>query len=274
MTAARLTALPWIGGKSDGPGNQQRTGAWIASLLPPAEPYQTYIEPFAGMLGVLLQRAPAAREIVNDLDGRVINWWRAVRDEPDELARLIALTPNSRAEYEAARARLADGGEGVRAALDFTIAVRQGMATTIAPTGWKARYKAGSHPSWRGGVDSRLALLADRMRDVVLESRDACDLLDRTARVDQAVIYADPPYPTAARNLYSEDVDFSRLAAALHAQQGRVAVSGYGAEWDHLGWLRHERAVHCVGLNTHKAEPRTEVLWTNYSPPPRPTLPA
>ena len=46
----------------------------------------TYIEPFAGSLAVLLQKDPMPREIVNDLDGFVVNFWRAVKFDPEQTA--------------------------------------------------------------------------------------------------------------------------------------------------------------------------------------------
>ena len=264
-----LSAMPWVGGKSDGLGNQQRTGAWIASLLPP-ETAVTYCEPFAGMLGVMLQRAKSAKEIVNDLDGRVVNWWRAVRDYPDEMSRLIALTPHSRDEYMRARQSVASGeAQGVQAALDFTICILQGIASTPAYSGWKHQYKPRGGLAWRGGLDERIGMLAERMRDVSIEHRDACELLERTASYDETVIYVDPPY-SAVDNLYSERPDHKQLTEALLAQRGRVAVSGYGQEWDHLGWERHEWSTLRVAIGSDHKAGRTEVLWTKlYFPPAR-----
>lgn len=47
----------------------------------------TYIEPFAGSLAVLLGRPQiGAREIVNDLDCYIANFWRAVKYAPNEVA--------------------------------------------------------------------------------------------------------------------------------------------------------------------------------------------
>ena len=83
----RLRALGWVGGKS--PFGAHKTGQWIASLLPPVGTTYTYIEPFAGMLGVMLQRPKHRREIANDLDGDLVNWWRAVRDYPEATRRPV-----------------------------------------------------------------------------------------------------------------------------------------------------------------------------------------
>lgn len=48
----------------------------------------SYVEPFAGSLAVLLARPGGAGRIetVNDLSGHVANFWRAVRECPEELA--------------------------------------------------------------------------------------------------------------------------------------------------------------------------------------------
>lgn len=51
-----------------------------------------YVEPFAGSLAVLLDRPKNHRwwertETVNDLDGMIANFWRAVQTAPDEVAR-------------------------------------------------------------------------------------------------------------------------------------------------------------------------------------------
>ena len=47
--------------------------AWIAGLLP-HEQKTTYIEPCGGMGRVLLHRAPVNNEMLNDKNGRLINW--------------------------------------------------------------------------------------------------------------------------------------------------------------------------------------------------------
>lgn len=64
-------------------------------------PHTHYCEPFAGGLSVLLAKPPSLIETVNDLDKRIITFWRVLRDNPKELERLCALTPHSRTEYTA-----------------------------------------------------------------------------------------------------------------------------------------------------------------------------
>lgn len=58
------------------------------------------------------------------------------------------------------------------------------------------------------------------------------------------------------------------LPAVLRECVGRVAISGYGEEWDGLGWHRQEkRTMRGIYRGTEIGStysPRTEVLWTNY----------
>src|SRR4051794_6683840 len=71
----------------------------IASLLPA---HTHYVEPFAGSLAVLLAKSRSKMETVNDLDQDLMTFWRVLRDQPDELARRMTLTPHARAEQSAA----------------------------------------------------------------------------------------------------------------------------------------------------------------------------
>jgi DNA adenine methylase len=68
--------FPWFGGKS-------RAADVVAVAFGTVD---TYCEPFAGSLGVLLQRDPVGHEVVNDNDGWLVNFWRAVRAAPEDVA--------------------------------------------------------------------------------------------------------------------------------------------------------------------------------------------
>ena len=77
-------------------GGKTRQAERIASLLPP---HEHYVEPFAGSLAVLLAKPRSRMETVNDLDQDLMTFWRVLRDDPDGLAAVMALTPHSRAEH-------------------------------------------------------------------------------------------------------------------------------------------------------------------------------
>lgn len=77
MSASLRAPFPYPGGKS-----RAAAAVWSA-LGDPA----VYVEPFAGSLAALLHRPDAPRvEVVNDLDGFVANFWRAVTADPAGVA--------------------------------------------------------------------------------------------------------------------------------------------------------------------------------------------
>ena len=78
MSAAVLRApFPYFGGK-------RRAAALVWEALGNVD---HYVEPFCGSAAVLLARPHVGRcETVNDLDGMVSNFWRAVKAAPDAVA--------------------------------------------------------------------------------------------------------------------------------------------------------------------------------------------
>lgn len=73
--------FPYFGGKS-----RAASAVWAA-----LGDVEHYVEPFAGSLAVLLRRPhlanrPYYSETVNDLDGLLVNFWRAVQAEPEAVA--------------------------------------------------------------------------------------------------------------------------------------------------------------------------------------------
>ena len=258
----KVQPLKWYGGKA-GKGK----ALWIASLLPWRK-NSTYVETHGGMAGVMCRRAPVHCEIFNDLDGRIVNWWEVLRTQSEEFGWQVQCTPNSRQMYVWAQANMDNESlSDMDRALAFHIAASQSIAQNINSSGWQRTTdeRHGSLGRWRS---ERVAALAERFWNVQLECRSAERILADMAAIPHAVIYCDPPYLTADTSAYNVvSVDIDVLEELLLAQTGEVAISGYGQEWDNLGWQRHERKTIYTYMGEHKhrgSELRTEVLWTNY----------
>ena len=77
---------------------------------------QSYIEPFAGGLAVLLARplpiAANVHETVNDIDGTIVNIWRSIRQDPETLAVWLDRPP-AEADLVAAHNYLAQNKERI-----------------------------------------------------------------------------------------------------------------------------------------------------------------
>lgn len=69
------------------PGSKWRLADWIVSLMPP---HKSYLEPFFGSGAVFFKKSPSRIETINDLDGEIINLFRCIREQPEELMRAVA----------------------------------------------------------------------------------------------------------------------------------------------------------------------------------------
>lgn len=64
-------------------GAKARLARWPAGC----DAHRVYVEPFADSAALLLAKPPAVVEVLNDLDGEVVNVFAVLRDGPGELAR-------------------------------------------------------------------------------------------------------------------------------------------------------------------------------------------
>lgn len=260
-------AFGWYGGKYS-------HLSWLLPLLPEAG---HYCEPFGGSAAVLINRQPAPVETYNDLDGDVVNFFRVLRDERQELINAIALTPFSREEFVRAIEEPNGNISDIERARRFYIRARQtrtGLAQTATPGRW-ATCRNTSRRGMGGAVSRwlsspyELAEIAARLIRVQIDNRHAIDVI-RAYDSDETLFYCDPPYPHESRgdaNAYGfemSDKEHRELASVIHNVKGKVAVSGYSCplmEELYGTWTRHDAPVRvCHSVKTA----RQEALWTNY----------
>lgn len=245
------------------PGAKWSMADWIVGHLPA---HNHYAEPFLGSGAVFFNKPKAPHEVINDLDGRVVQLCRVVRDRGDELARAIEMTPYARAEYYESYTATGDDLEDARRFL-----VRCWMAHGFKPfcrTGWRHNGSKSLQPItnlWND-LPARIRATVARLKDAEIESVPALAIIERYSTSD-TLIYADPPYVLSTRShkkLYKHemtDADHLTLLDALDAHPGAVVLSGY-----HSG-LYDERLSHWHAVETtvqaEKGQSRTEVLWLN-----------
>lgn len=240
----------------------------IAQLLPS---HKHYVEPFAGSLAVLLAKPPSVMETVNDLDGALMTFWRVLRDRPNDLERVCALTPHARAEHADAYTPADDDLEQARR---VWVLLTQGRSGTLRRTGWRHYANpAGSTtsmPDYLNGYRARLGPVAERLMAVSLECRPALDIITAYGAHPEVLLYVDPPYLGSTRTStnYRHDMpaehDHRQLANALHNTRATVVLSGYNSPLYqdlYAGWHRHDIPTFTGQGNTRSE--RTETLWSN-----------
>jgi DNA adenine methylase len=255
----------------------------IASLLPA---HQHYVEPFCGGLSVLLAKAPSVMETANDLDGRLMTFWRVLRDRPADLERVCSLTPHSRGEYQRCLVVDADPlDDELEVARRVWVRLTQGRGGTQRRTGWrnyvKPRGSSIGMPGYLEAYVDRMATVAERLARVSLECRPALELVEQYGGVEDGVLlYVDPPYLGSTRSgrnylveMSSED-EHIELLQALRRCRATVVLSGYDSELyaaELTGWHKRTFRTTTNGDATGARAERIEVLWSN-RPMGEPTL--
>lgn len=241
-------------------GGKFRLARWIISHFPK---HESYVEPFGGGGSVLFQKKPSPLETYNDLDGDVCNFFRVLRDRPDELVRVIRLTPWSRDEFGICL--VPEGNEIERARrLFFRLKMSMHGGTRAIASNFR-RHKSRTSPVT--GIKPQVIYdAAKRLAAVQIENREACRLIGDMDS-ESTLFYVDPPYVTSTRtdkNRYTHELDdegHSRIAEVLARVKGFVVLSGYACDlyrilFEDRGWQRVDtEAVANGGVK------RKESLW-------------
>lgn len=264
----KLIAFGWYGGKFSHLD-------WLLPLLPDC---LHYCEPFAGSGAVLMNREPSPVETYNDIDGEVVNFFRVLRENKDELIEQIALTPFSREEFSLA-CQLDPDLANVERARRFYVRARQvrtGLAQTASIGRWancKNTSRSGMSgvvSRWLGGV-GQLDFIAERFLRVQIENRPAIEVI-QLYDSKETLFYCDPPYihetrgDTSSYGFEMDNQQHRELAEVLNSVEGMVALSNYNCKlmeelylskkWKKI--FSHEKTIHST------KDKRQEVLWINF----------
>lgn len=210
---------PWIGGKRNLAGR-------LAARID-ATPHHCYAEVFLGMGGVFFRRTSRPHvEVINDLNGEVVNLFRIVQRHPHALLDALRGELFSRAGLERAwrldPAALTDIERAVR-----LLAIQRGgfsgrptsRSFAVTPLTSKARA-----PGQRRAIFLRAWR---RLAGVTIEQLPYAEMIRRYDRPG-TLFYLDPPY-WGLEDLYGRGMfergDFERLAELLTALRGRFILS-------------------------------------------------
>lgn len=254
-------------------------------LLPLIPPHKTYIEVFGGGANLLLAKPISPIEVYNDIDSNLVNFYRVLRDQPQELINKLSLTPCSREEFYTVRNDLT--GDPVERAWKFFIVSRMAFAGRHHSPSFgrcitkSRRGMAMSVSSWLSSIDG-LEEVHNRLLTVLIEHQDFRKLIPSCDEKD-VFFYLDPPYVTKERkgkDKYKHemsDKDHEELIDIVLNCNGKFLISGYNNEiYSRLGWERidYETISYAAartketGLNVSgivsETQKRIECIWKNY----------
>jgi len=253
------------------PGAKWSIADKIIELIPE---HKIYLEPFFGSGAVFFSKTPCNTEILNDLDSEIVNLFKCIRNKPDELAKVVYLTPYSREEYKESYERSGTDIERARQFLIRSNMARAGMQ--YYSSSWRhagpvlgATCKQRVSGDWNK-LPQRIVEAAERLKDAEIENINALDLIKKYNRKD-CLLYVDPPYLLSTRRQryynveMTDEQEHEELIKILKKHLGPVMLSGYNSDlYNDLldGWNKVE-----LKHNAEQGKERIEVIWINYEIP-------
>lgn len=206
--------FPWIGGK-------RRLAKRLLPLFPS---HDCYVEPFAGAGALYFLKEPVKAEVLNDINGDVVNLYRVVRHHLDEFVRQFRWSLVSRQMFELARDADPGGLTDIQRAARFYYLQRLCFGSRVEGRTFGT--------STTGGPRINLLRMEEELSEAHLRlARTTIENLSWercVARYDRphTLFYCDPPY--FGTEGYGVDFgleQYALLADRARSIEGRMVIS-------------------------------------------------
>lgn len=262
--------LKWHGGK-------QYLADRIIAMMPK---HIHYVEPYFGGGAVLFRKScEGVSEVVNDLNGKLINFWKVLKDDRqfEKFTRLVEATPFAETSFVEAEWRANE--DFVTQAWSFFVRYRQsrqGLGKCFA-TVTRNRTRRGMNEqvsSWLSAVEG-LPECHTRLKRVLILNHRAIDVI-KEQDGPNTLFYLDPPYLQETRtakwsfgDYEMSEVDHLELLDVLSIIRGKFLLSGYhNKHYDHcaeqLGWSCEEIKIPNNASGASEKRIMTECVWRNF----------
>jgi DNA adenine methylase len=245
-------------------GGKNRIANQIIALFPE---HKTYIEVFAGGAQVLFHKQPSPVEIVNDLDGDVVTFFRVCQLHYEELVRFLKYLLTSREWFDLLQAQNPATLTDVQRAARFFYLQKNAYAGLVRKRkfGYSVKEPTRFNPE---SIPELIENTHQRLVHVQIERLPYQDILKRYDR-PTSLFYLDPPY--FGRKLYNfnfSEQDFAELAERLAKLKGKCVLSLNDVpEVRRIFRAFHIRQIELAYTAQQTAGKRfRELLITNYKP--------
>ncbi|MCG0455014.1 DNA adenine methylase [Enterobacter cloacae complex sp. ECC445] len=214
MKEQSLPIVPWIGGK-------RRLAKHILPLFPA---HTCYVEPFCGAAALYFLKAPSTIEVINDINGELVNLYRVVKHHLEEFVRQFKWALVSRQIYKWLQDTPEDTLTDIQRAARFYYLQKQafggkvadhtfGTSTTSAPRFNLLR------------IEEELSMAHLRLSRTLIEHLDWHQCIERYDR-PHTLFYCDPPYwGTEGYGVDFPIGNYIRMATLARSIKGKMIIS-------------------------------------------------
>ena len=173
--------IPWLGGKRR-----------LADIIIPRFPAHTcYVEVFAGGAALYFLRQPADVEVINDVNGDVINLYRVVKNHLEEFVRQFKWALSSREVFKWLQDTPSQTLTDIQRAARFFYLQHQAFGGRVQGQSWGTATTAPAVNLLR--IEEQLSAAHLRLASAYIEHLDWKDCIKRYDR-PHSFFYMDPPY--------------------------------------------------------------------------------
>ncbi len=206
--------VPWIGGK-------RRLARHILPLFPD---HACYVEPFCGAAALYFMKPPVAAEVLNDVNGDIVNLYRVVKNHLEEFIRQFKWALVSRQLYEWARETPPEVLTDIQRAARFYFLQRQGFGGKVEGRTFGTTTTGGPRLNLLR-MEEDLSAAHLRLSQTVIEHLDWGECVRRYDR-PHTMFFCDPPYwRTEGYGVEFGLAQYDRLAALARSIKGRMVIT-------------------------------------------------
>ena len=209
-----LPIVPWLGGK-------RRLADKLIPLFPP---HECYVEVFAGGAALFFLRpVPAPVEVLNDINGELVNLYRVVQHHMPEFLRQFEWALSSREWFERFQLQPPGTLTDVQRAARFYFLQQHAFAGRI--DGQSFGTATTGRPVDLHNIERNLSQASRRLGGTFVENLSWQEVIERYDR-PHTFFYCDPPYwKTEGYGVPFGFEQYLALADIMRRCQGRVMVS-------------------------------------------------
>jgi DNA adenine methylase len=246
--------IPWMGGKRR-----------LADLIIPRFPaHKCYVEVFAGGAALYFLRPPAEVEVINDINGELVNLYRVVKHHLEEFVRQFKWALSSREVFKWLQDTPPETLTDVQRAARFYYLQHQCFGGKVQGQTWGTATTAPPVNLLR--IEEQLSAAHLRLSSTYVERLHWRECLDRYDR-PHTFFYMDPPYwQTEGYGVAFPFEEYEAMAKAMRSLQGKALLSindhpairecfaGFHMETLHINYQ--------VGGGARPADRQELVIWS------------
>jgi DNA adenine methylase len=212
MKAAPI--IPWIGAK-------RRLAKYILPLFPD---HTCYVEPFAGAAALFFNKPAVKAEVLNDINGDLVNLYRVVKNHLDEFMRQFRWALTSREIFKWLQATPSEVLTDIQRAARFYYLQRLAFGGRVESRSFGTATTSGPRINLLR-IEEDLSEAHLRLSQATIEHLPWQECVERYDR-EHTLFYLDPPYwGTEGYGVAFPLGEYDRIAQVMRSIKGKAIVS-------------------------------------------------